>query len=79
MFLSQSENKLCEAGYSAMNRQVCATNLKAPNGTQGETVRLNTAVARPDVDDIQTLLGKIYYLKHPSSRPLVLFEHTFNF
>lgn len=79
MFLSQSENKLCEAGYSAMKRQVCATNLNAPNGAQGETGMLNSAVAGPDADDIQTLLGKIYYLKHPSSRPLVLFEHTFNF
>lgn len=73
MFLSQSENKLCGAGYSAVNGQVCATNLKAQNGAQEETVRLNTAMAKPDVDDIQALLGKIYYLKHPSSRLLVLF------
>lgn len=76
--LSQSENKLCDAGYSAMNGYVCATNLKAQNGAQGETVRLNTAVAKPDVDDIQALLGKIYYLTYPGSRLLVLFEHTSN-
>lgn len=78
-YVSQSEYKLCEAIYSAMNSQICATNLKAKNGARGETVRLNTAVAKPDVDDIQALLGKIYYLKHPSSRLLVLFEHTSNF
>lgn len=49
-----------------MNRQVCVTNLKAQNEAQGKTVRLNSALSKPDVDDIQALLGKIYYLKHPS-------------
>lgn len=64
-----------------MKRQICATNLEAQNEAQGKTVRLKAAVAKPDyiVDDIQALLGKIYYLKHPGSRLLVLYEYTSNF
>ena len=61
-----------------MYRHACTTNLKAPNEGQGKTGKINTAVVKPDVNDIQALLGKINYLKHPSSRLLVLLKHTSN-
>ena len=53
--------------------------LRHKNEAQGKTARLKTAVAKPDVDDIQTLLGKMYYLKHPGNRLLGLYEDTSNF